>query len=171
MVDKLKKRYEQLEEYKELFGDEYVDYNLVFCNANGRPIEGQFIERAFNKLIQDNDLPKVVFHSLRHTSITYKLKLNGGDVKSVQGDSGHAQSKMVSDVYSHIIDEDRRMNAQKIENAFYSKDATNHELALENNTIPNANATQSPEFILQMLSNPDFLAAFSETMAKMNAGK
>lgn len=171
VVDKLKQRFEQLQEYKELFGDEFVDYNLVFCNANGRPIEGQVIERGFNKLIKDNDLPKVVFHSLRHTSITYKLKLNGGDVKSVQGDSGHAQSKMVSDVYSHIIDEDRRVNAQKIENAFYSKDATTHEVALENNSFPNANGTQSPEFILQMLSNPDFLAAFSETMAKMNADK
>ena len=37
----------------------------------------------------------VVFHSLRHTSVTYKLKLNGGDVKAVQGDSGHAQVDMV----------------------------------------------------------------------------
>ena len=34
------------------------------------------------------DRPHVVFHSLRHSSITYKLKLNGGDMKSVQGDSG-----------------------------------------------------------------------------------
>jgi integrase len=62
----------------------------------------------------------VVFHSLRHTSITYKLKLNGGDMKSVQGDSGHAQLKMVADVYSHIIDDDRRLNAQRFEETFYS---------------------------------------------------
>ena len=34
------------------------------------------------------DSPKVVFHSFRHSSITYKLKLNGGDIKAVQGDSG-----------------------------------------------------------------------------------
>ena len=59
-------------------------------------------------------------HSLRHSSITYKLKLNGGDVKSVQGDSGHAQAKMVTDQYSHILDEDRRTNAQRFEEAFYS---------------------------------------------------
>ena len=51
------------------------------------------INRAFNKLIKENGLPHVVFHSLRHSSITYKLKLNGGDMKSVQGDSGHAQVK------------------------------------------------------------------------------
>ena len=170
VVEMLKARFEQIQEYKELFGDEYVDYNLVFCNPNGRPIEGQVIERAFNRLIEKNDLPKVVFHSLRHTSITYKLKLNGGDIKSVQGDSGHAQSKMVSDVYSHIIDEDRRVNAQRIEDAFYAKDVENHNVPLDN-SMPNAAGAQSPEFILQMLSNPDFLAAFSETMAKMSAGK
>ena len=43
-----------------------------------------------------------------HTSVTYKLKLNGGDIKAVQGDSGHAQADMVTEVYGHIIDEDRR---------------------------------------------------------------
>lgn len=104
----------------ELFGDEYIDNNLVFCSSNGRPMESQVINRAFNKLIKENGLPHVVFHSLRHSSITYKLKLNGGDMKSVQGDSGHAQVKMVADVYSHIIDEDRCINAQRLEEAFYS---------------------------------------------------
>ena len=108
------------DELKDLFGDEFLDFDLVFCSSNGRPIESQIINRAFNKLIKDNGFPKVVFHSLRHTSITYKLKLNGGDMKSVQGDSGHAQLKMVADVYSHIIDDDRRLNAQRFEETFYS---------------------------------------------------
>ena len=83
-------------------------------------MEGQVINRALKKLIQDNDLPDVVFHSFRHASITYKLKWNGGDMKSVQGDSGHARMDMVADVYSHIIDEDRRYNAQKFEEQFYN---------------------------------------------------
>ena len=104
----------------DLFGDEYIDNDLVFCSSNGRPMESQIINRAFSKLIEDHGLPHVVFHSLRHSSITYKLKLNGGDMKSVQGDSGHAQMKMVADVYSHIIDEDRCLNAQRFEAAFYA---------------------------------------------------
>ena len=107
-------------EIKDLLGDEYRDYNLVIANTDGRPIEGSVITRSFCKLIKDNDLPKVVFHSLRHTSVTYKLKLNGGDIKAVQGDTGHSQINMVTDVYSHIIDEDRQKNAQKLQNAFYS---------------------------------------------------
>ena len=51
----------------------------------------------------------------------HKLKLNGGDIKAVQGNSGHSQVDMVTDVYSHIIDEDRRRNAELFEEAFYEK--------------------------------------------------
>lgn len=113
-------RKKQIDEMIELFGDEYTNNNLVFCHSSGRPMEDQVINRALKKLINDNDLPDVVFHSFRHASITYKLKWNGGDMKSVQGDSGHARMDMVADVYSHIIDEDRRFNAQKFEEQFYN---------------------------------------------------
>ena len=50
-----------------------------------------------------------------------KLKLNGGDIKAVQGDSGHSRINMVTDVYFHIIDDDRRKNAELFEQAFYEK--------------------------------------------------
>lgn len=116
----LQERKKQIDEMIELFGDEYYDYNLVFCHSSGRPIEGQVINRALKQLIRDNDLPDVVFHSFRHASITYKLKWNGGDMKSVQGDSGHARMDMISNVYSHIIDDDRRFNAQRFEEQFYN---------------------------------------------------
>ena len=46
-------------------------------------------------------------------------------MKSVQGDSGHAQLDMITDVYSHIIDEDRRYNAQKFEEQFYNTKGLN----------------------------------------------
>ena len=39
----------------------------------------------------------------------------------MQGDSGHSQTDMVTDVYSHIIDEDRKKNAELFEDAFYKK--------------------------------------------------
>lgn len=108
------------EEGKNVLGAEYKDYNLVFAGTFGAPTEGTSINAAFSRLIKEHDLPPVVFHSFRHSSITYKLKLTGGDFKAVQGDSGHAQAKMVSDVYSHIIDDDRKTTAQLFEKAFYS---------------------------------------------------
>lgn len=99
-------------------------------------------------------MPKVVFHSLRHSSITYKLKLNGGDVKAVQGDSGHSQVKMVTDVYSHILDEDRCMNAQRFEDAFYSKIGTDEPEKAESQTKIEI-ASEEQALLLKLLSNPE----------------
>lgn len=151
----LVERKNEIEELKDLFGDEFHDYNLVFCSTNGRPIEGQVINRAFSKLIDDNGLPKVVFHSLRHSSITYKLKLNGGDMKSVQGDSGHAQVKMVADVYSHIVDDDRRLNAERFEAAFYSGNTSHEEVPQETPTPANTPNTSDQALLLKLLENPE----------------
>ena len=152
--------------YKELFGDEFYDYNLVFCNANGRPLEHQIITRSLQKLIRENDLPPVVFHSLRHSSITYKLKLNGGDIKSVQGDSGHAQVKMVTDVYSHILDEDRRLNAQRFEETFYQQKNPSAVSGASVEPTPVTPPVQEPQAITEeamlnyMVQNPEFLQKF-----------
>ena len=162
VAEMLVQRKADIEELKDLFGDEFVDFNLVFCSSNGKPIEGQVINRAFNKLIEENGLPKVVFHSLRHSSITYKLKLNGGDMKSVQGDSGHAQVKMVADVYSHIIDDDRRLNAERLEAAFYSGRQVTPEPV---QAVTQESSTDDKELLLKLLQNPE-MAALLKSLAK-----
>lgn len=133
----------------------------MFCNPNGRPIEGQTINRALSKLVQDNNLPPVVFHSLRHSSITYKLKLNGGDMKSVQGDSGHAQVKMVADVYSHIIDEDRRVNAQRFEENFYRR---KEETQTPNQSAEAQTNDSNAELVAQLMANPELLAVMKTVL-------
>ena len=108
------------DELKGFLGDEYQDFDLVVALANGRPCEDRIILKSFEKLREKAGLPKVVFHSLRHSSTTYKLKLNHGDLKATQGDTGHAQIDMITSVYAHILDEDRKINAQKFESAFYA---------------------------------------------------
>lgn len=167
VAEMLEERRKEIEELKDLFGDEFLDFDLVFCSSNGRPVESQIINRAFNKLIKDNGFPKVVFHSLRHTSITYKLKLNGGDMKSVQGDSGHAQLKMVADVYSHIIDDDRRLNAQRFEETFYSGrsniEAAANSAEEDSPAVPKQETDQ--EALIRILKNPE-MTALLKTLAK-----
>lgn len=108
------------EELKSFLGDEYQDFDLVVALPNGRPCENRIIEKEFSLLKQKAGLPNVVFHSLRHSSTTYKLKLNHGDLKATQGDTGHAEIDMITKVYAHILDEDRKINAQKFESAFYA---------------------------------------------------
>lgn len=108
------------DELKGFLGNEYNDYDLVVALPNGRPCEGRIIHKEFAALKEAAKLPNVVFHSLRHSSTTYKLKLNHGDLKATQGDTGHAEIDMITKVYAHILDEDRKINAQKFESAFYS---------------------------------------------------
>ena len=143
------------DELKEILGAEYHDYNLVLSLSNGRPLEGQVISRSFKDLIRKHDLPDVVFHSLRHTSTTYKLKLNRGDMKAVQGDTGHAQLKMVSDVYSHILDEDRRNNAARFEEAFYHRKDNGETQTKASNVAVTAEAAK----VLELLGQRPELAA------------
>ena len=152
------KRKEEIAELKELFGDEYKDYNLVFCSTNGTPVEGSVINRAFRKLIKENNLPPVVFHSLRHTSTTYKLKLSGGDIKAVQGDTGHAQATMVTERYAHILDDDRRLNAERLEQAFYEQ---------EKSQSPGIEDTGSDDqaVLMRLLKNPE-MASILKSLAK-----
>lgn len=108
------------QELKDFLGDEYQDFDLVVALPNGRPCENRIIEKEFSLLKEKTGLPNVVFHSLRHSSTTYKLKLNHGDLKATQGDTGHAEIDMITKVYAHILDEDRKINAQKFESAFYA---------------------------------------------------
>lgn len=108
------------DELRNFLGKEYQDFDLVVALPNGRPCENRIIEKEFSQLKEKAELPNVVFHSLRHSSTTYKLKLNHGDLKATQGDTGHAEIDMITKVYAHILDEDRKINAQKFESAFYS---------------------------------------------------
>lgn len=148
------------DEYKRAFGEEYQNFDLVIANSTGTPVEAPKIEKAFADLIKKNDLPPVVFHSLRHSSITYKLKLSGGDIKSVQGDSGHAQAKMVTDQYSHILDENRKVNAQLIEDAIYQSESAEIHLKAEaktNEANDNLSDADAAEAMKKLATNPELM--------------
>ena len=159
LIDTRRKQLEVID----ALGDEYKDFGLVIAGPLGMPVEQSRINNAFHTLIEKNNLPKVVFHSLRHSSITYKLKLNGGDIKAVQGDSGHAQSKMVTDLYSHILDDDRRQNAQLFEQAFYSgKGALPPGQTSESTSVT---VTDDAALLMRLLQNPE-MASLIKTLAK-----
>ena len=98
----------------------YQDFDMVIAQPDGRPTEERFLAKASKGLIEENDLPVVVFHSLRHLSTSLKLQYSEGDIKAVQGDTGHAQASMVTQVYSHTFDENRRRVANRMETSFFS---------------------------------------------------
>ena len=154
---------------KEALGDEYTDYNLVVAGPLGLPTVHTTVNAALNRLIKKNNLPKVVFHSFRHSSITYKLKLNGGDIKAVQGDSGHAQASMVTEQYAHILDDDRRINAQRFDDFFYQHKGAEPEIQHDNEPSAECGAgavdAEAAAALTKLLSDPS-MAALIKNLAK-----
>ncbi len=141
----------QQNELKAALGQAYSDYNMVLAHEDGRPFEERQIADRLRSFIQKNHLPSVVFHSLRHCSTSVKLQISGGNIKAVQGDNGHAQARMVTDLYAHADTEDRRLLAQKVEQDFFQrrkKAAVPHEQDSDN-----CNDTALALQLLQ--SNPD----------------
>ncbi len=92
VIDELRATKAQQEQYKAMLGGEYRDYDLVIAQINGQPYEQRIIDKMFYKLIEENSLRPVVFHSLRLSSTSLKLKLSKGNIKAVQGDTGHAEA-------------------------------------------------------------------------------
>lgn len=142
------------------------DFNLVVVLTNGRPCENRVLQKEFDKVKEEAELPNVVFHSLRHSSTTYKLKLNHGDLKATQGDTGHAEIDMITKVYAHILDEDRKVNAQKSETAFY---AMNRDLRdVQAPEEPKQNQTVDLAMLIEQLQQSPELA---NTLAQLISAK
>lgn len=80
---------------------------------------------------------------------------------------------MVAEVYSHILDEDRRKNAQLIEAAFYNKKNINTDMKEQmGESKDNENKVTIPEgvdmnLLMKVLGNPEMtalLTSFAKTM-------
>ncbi len=156
------------DELIQFLGEEYQNYDLVVALANGRPCENRIIEKAFLELKEQLGLPRVVFHSLRHSSTTYKLKFNHGDLKATQGDTGHAEIDMITKVYAHILDEDRKINAQKFENAFYTKTTDLRNVKPPEETPPTLDAVT---LLAELSKSPELLETLSKLLMAQSSAK
>ena len=101
--------------------DIYEDYNLVFCQENGRPITGEMVNKRWQKFLKRHNLRKVAFYSLRHSGATAKLRASH-DIKAVQGDMGHSSTDMLMNTYAAIVDEERQKLAAHMEESLFASD-------------------------------------------------
>lgn len=145
--------------YKEFFKEEYNDFDFVVCYEDGWYCTHNVIRHGLNTLIKKTGLPPIVFHSLRHSSTTYKLKLNHGDIKATQGDTGHAQADMVTEVYSHILDEDRKLNAKVFDETFYTQ--SGEDIEHRKNKMSEVDVDK---LVSTLQNNPDLMRQFIEAL-------
>lgn len=149
VVEVLKAHQERQSEEKRKAGKMYDDYDLVIAQPDGRPVEERYISKELEKLVEETRLPKVVFHSLRHLSTSLKLQYSGGDIKAVQGDTGHAQADMVTSVYAHTFDDNRRSLANLMESNFFEKNL------VKKTEVGSATLPEVLEFEKLLVEKPD----------------
>lgn len=162
VMEALKTLREMQEKWKtELGSDGYMNYDLVICQANGRPIMTEHLNAKFKEILSQMNDPDInaedyVFHSLRHTSAVVKLKLSHGDFNSVMHAGGWANLEMLTRRYgAHSFEGSREKLANQMD-AFLEA-PSQKAISEKADALPDKEAKQavSAEQALKALSETD----------------
>ncbi len=104
-VDMLLKMKTRQEKMKILFGNrynhEFDDYIYVF--ENGDLVRPGWITACFKRLLEDNNMPHIRFHDLRHSCATL-LRHQGVPMEDISKWLGHSNLLTTEQVYAHYDD-------------------------------------------------------------------
>ncbi len=89
-------------------------YNLVFTLEDGRFIDQQQVSRAFKAVLTAAGLEGFRFHDLRHTYAVNAIRA-GDDIKTIQGNLGHASAAFTLDRYGHFTEQMMQDSASRME--------------------------------------------------------
>ena len=89
-------------------------HGLVFTNEAGAPLEQRNIDYHFRRISTAAGLEGVRFHDLRHTYAVNAIRA-GDDIKTVQGNLGHATAAFTLDRYAHFTEAMKKASADRME--------------------------------------------------------
>lgn len=125
--DFLSKRMRELKteqlRYRLSVGDYWQGENWVFIQDNGRMMHYGTPAHAFHDTLlrynadkpEEEQLPVITFHGLRHTSATLLIAAHQ-DIKTVQSRLGHAEASTTMNIYAHALKESDRKASDALEN-------------------------------------------------------
>lgn len=87
---------------------------LVFTTATGGNFSPQTVLNHYKKIATKIGIPESRVHDLRHTFAVLSLQ-NGDDIKTVQGNLGHATAAFTLDVYGHVSERMKEDSAARME--------------------------------------------------------
>ena len=103
LKEELKHWFKHLEMDEADMDGRYRNSGMLLRLPNGLAVEPILIRKKFIKWQDEHpEFTRIVFHGLRHSSATYQLMISGGDVKAVQGTTGHASVNLLVNTYAHI---------------------------------------------------------------------
>ena len=86
----------------------------MFTTATGDHLSPQTVYLHYKRLAAQIGAPESRVHDLRHTFAVLSLQ-NGDDVKTVQGNLGHATASFTLDVYGHVSERMKEDSAARME--------------------------------------------------------
>ena len=89
-------------------------HDLVFTSVTGGPMEQRNVDYHFRKLTAAAGLEGVRFHDTRHTYAVNAIRA-GDDIKTVQGNLGHATAAFTLDRYAHFTEQMQKDSATRME--------------------------------------------------------
>lgn len=90
----------------------------VLMNRKGQPLYPTYLSQHWARLCKRAGVPVIALHDARHTSATVGASVAGVDLKTMQARLGHADAKMLTEVYMHVVTESGRSAAVSMERAF-----------------------------------------------------
>ncbi len=105
---------------------DYFELNTVFTQACGLPMSLSSPSHKFHEILlmynescenEEDKLPMIRLHDLRHTSVTALLSENT-DIETVAKRAGHSKPSVTLNIYGHCIPENDKKASAKLDNLF-----------------------------------------------------
>lgn len=115
VMDMLRRRQKEQNKDREIAGEWWSNpMNLVFTNNAGGNLIPQTVVRKYKEIVTSIGRPDARFHDLRHSYAVAAIR-SGDDIKTVQGNLGHATASFTLDVYGHITEQMKAASADRME--------------------------------------------------------
>ncbi len=102
LIEGLRRQRAAQNEERLVAGTEWDDWDLVFTQPNGRPLDKHSDYEAWVKLLQRSKVRHIRLHDGRHTAATLLLTA-GVHPRVVMELLGHSQMRTTTDIYSHVM--------------------------------------------------------------------
>jgi integrase len=102
---------EEQQRDRQLFGPDYDDHNLIFCQPNGAYYSPDRLGARVVELMRKAGLEGVSLHSLRHSHASSLLS-NGVPIAVVSERLGHSDQNVTLSIYSHALPADPKAAAK-----------------------------------------------------------
>jgi integrase len=122
LVALLREHLQRQQAEEALAGVVYRRGGYVFCREDGVPYHPKFFTDRFRDLCVMTGVPVIVLHDARHSSATVGAD-HGVPQHAMQRRLGHAQSRTLQEVYTHVLPDAERRAAEIMEEAILRRAA------------------------------------------------